>query len=108
MEFLERQGASAAVGGEIGRERGDAFEEGLGAGVEIEWRLLLLGLSGRFDKMRARNRVVRVSAWAGRVLLKRLILGATEASGGLLSLGGVMIPWVGIRLFLGGFSVSVG
>jgi len=37
VEFLERQGASAAVGGEIGRERGDAFEKSLGAGVEIEW-----------------------------------------------------------------------
>ena len=27
------------MGGEIGREWGDAFEESLGAGVEIEWML---------------------------------------------------------------------
>jgi hypothetical protein len=27
VKFLEGQGASAAVGGEIGRERGDAFKE---------------------------------------------------------------------------------
>ena len=36
VKFLERQGASAAVGGEVGRESGDAFEEVLGADIEIE------------------------------------------------------------------------
>jgi len=39
-EFLERQSASAAVGREIGREWRDAFEEGLGACIEIALRLL--------------------------------------------------------------------
>ena len=36
VKFLEGQGASAAVGGEIGRESGDALEEVLGSGTEIE------------------------------------------------------------------------
>ena len=36
VKFLEGEGASAAVGGEIGRERGDALEEVLGSGTEIE------------------------------------------------------------------------
>jgi hypothetical protein len=37
--------------------------------------------------------------------LKRLVLG-TEAFGGFLRLGAVMIPGGGVRLFLGGFSVG--
>lgn len=36
MKFLDGEGASAAVGGKVGRESGDAFEEVLGAGLEIE------------------------------------------------------------------------
>jgi hypothetical protein len=36
VKFLEGQGARATVGGEIGRERGDAFEKVLGSGTEIE------------------------------------------------------------------------
>src|SRR5271166_6962125 len=36
VKFLEGQGASAAVGGEIGRESGDALEEVLGASTKIE------------------------------------------------------------------------
>ena len=36
VKFLEGQGASAAVCGEIGRESGDALEEVLGASTEIE------------------------------------------------------------------------
>jgi hypothetical protein len=36
VKFLEGEGASAAVGGEIGRERGDALEEVLCSGTEIE------------------------------------------------------------------------
>jgi hypothetical protein len=35
VKFLEGEGAGACVGGEIGRERGDALEEFLGAGTEI-------------------------------------------------------------------------
>jgi hypothetical protein len=35
VKFLEGEGACAAVGGEIGRERGDASEEVLGSGSEI-------------------------------------------------------------------------
>jgi hypothetical protein len=51
-EFLERQPASAAVGGKIGRERGDAFEEGLGAGLIMAPtnsmpKLTFLGLAER-------------------------------------------------------------
>jgi hypothetical protein len=44
VKFLEGEGASAAVGGEIGRERGDALEEVLGAGTEIEDHRFLLRL----------------------------------------------------------------
>jgi hypothetical protein len=33
VKFLEGEGAGATVGGEIGRERGDALEEVLGSGV---------------------------------------------------------------------------
>ena len=36
MKFLEGQGASAAVCGEIGRESSDALEEVLGSDTEIE------------------------------------------------------------------------
>ena len=36
MKFLESEGASAAACGEIGRERGDALEEILCSGTEIE------------------------------------------------------------------------
>ena len=52
MKFLEDQGASAAAGGEIGRERGDALEEVLCSGTEIEGhRLLRLSEArGRFGK----------------------------------------------------------
>jgi hypothetical protein len=38
-EFLQGQSASVAVGGKIGRERGDAIQEGLGAGIQIEFRV---------------------------------------------------------------------
>jgi hypothetical protein len=41
VKFLEGEGVSAAVGGEIGRERGDALEEVLGSGTEIEDHRLL-------------------------------------------------------------------
>ena len=37
-----------------------------------------------------------------RSFLKRLVLGVTEAFGGFLSLGGVMIPLGGFWMFLGG------
>ena len=37
----------------------------------------------------------------GEIGRERGILGATEASGGFLSLGGVMIRWTGIRVVLG-------
>src|SRR6516162_1586735 len=39
--------------------------------------------------------------------LKRLVLGVTEASGGLLRLGAVMIPLGGFRLLVRGFSVGI-
>ena len=57
--------------------------------------------------MGARKRVVRVLAWARAGPLKRLVLGATKASGGLLSLGGMNHPWVQHRLFLRGFSLGI-
>ena len=41
MKFLEGEGARAAVGGEIGRERSDALEEVLCSGTEIEGHRLL-------------------------------------------------------------------
>lgn len=41
VKFLEGEGASAAAGGEIGRERGDAFKEVLCSGTEIEGHRLL-------------------------------------------------------------------
>ena len=41
VKFLEGEGAGAAVGGEIGRERGDALEEVLCSGPEIEGHRLL-------------------------------------------------------------------
>jgi len=34
-QFLERQGAGAAAGFQIGRERRDAFQKGLGASIQI-------------------------------------------------------------------------
>ena len=37
--------------------------------------------------------------------LERLVLGVTEAFGGLLSVGGAMIRRGGFWMFLGGFSV---
>jgi hypothetical protein len=52
VKFLEGEGAGAAMGGEIGRERGDALEEVLCSGTEIEGHRLL-GLSaasGRLGK----------------------------------------------------------
>ena len=65
VEFLERQGASAAVGGEIGRERGDAFEEGLGAGIEIEYHRVPLCLRAtRFGKGEPGSGLFRVRVWA--------------------------------------------
>jgi hypothetical protein len=36
VKFLEGESACAAVGGEIGTERGDALEEVFGAGIEIK------------------------------------------------------------------------
>jgi hypothetical protein len=36
VKFLEGQGAGASVCGEIGRERGNALEEVLGSGTEVE------------------------------------------------------------------------
>ena len=49
VKFLEGQGASAAVGGEIGRESGDALEEVLGADLEIEGhRFLWLSAARRW------------------------------------------------------------
>jgi hypothetical protein len=41
VKFLEGEGAGAAACGEIGRERGDALEEVLGSGTEIEGHRLL-------------------------------------------------------------------
>src|SRR5262244_2639566 len=36
-QFFQGQSAGASVGGEVGRERGDALQESLGAGVEVEF-----------------------------------------------------------------------
>ena len=47
VKFLEGDGA---VGGEIGRERGNAFEEVLGADLEIEDHWLLWLRAARFGK----------------------------------------------------------
>jgi hypothetical protein len=48
VKFLEGESARAAVGGEIGRERGDALEEVLGSGTEIEgYRFLWLSAARR-------------------------------------------------------------
>jgi hypothetical protein len=49
VKFLEGEGASAAARGEIGRERGDALEEVLGSGIEIEdhWFLRLRSAARR-------------------------------------------------------------
>jgi hypothetical protein len=63
VKFLESEGASAALGGEIGRERGDELEEVLGSGTEIEGtgssklsaarcRRLGKGAPGRSDQSR--------------------------------------------------------
>jgi hypothetical protein len=52
VKFLEGQGASAAVDGEIGRERGDALRKGLGSGIEIKdrWFLRLSAARRRLSK----------------------------------------------------------
>ena len=52
VKFLEGQGARAAVGGKIGRESGDALEEVLGSGIEIEdhWFLRLRATRWRLGK----------------------------------------------------------
>jgi hypothetical protein len=52
VKFLEGQGASAAVGGKIGRERDDALEEVLCSGTEIEGHrfLRLSAARGRLGK----------------------------------------------------------
>jgi hypothetical protein len=48
VKFLEARVPSAAVGGEIGRERGDGLEEVLGSGTEIEgYRLHRLSATRR-------------------------------------------------------------
>jgi hypothetical protein len=51
VKFLEGEGARAAVCGEIGRERGDAFEEVLCSGTEIEGRRLLRLSAVRFRRL---------------------------------------------------------
>jgi hypothetical protein len=50
VKFLEGKGASAAAGGEIGRERGDALKEVLGSVTEIEDHRFLRSGASRLGK----------------------------------------------------------
>jgi hypothetical protein len=55
VKFLEGEGASAAVGGEIGRERGEALKEVFGSGIEIEdHRFLRLSAARRRRLVKAK------------------------------------------------------
>jgi hypothetical protein len=78
---LKRQGASAAVGREIGREWSDAIQEGLGAGVEIEQRVS--GSSWWFGEGPPGIGLLvnRSFNGHGSGALKRLVLGVTEPFG---------------------------
>jgi hypothetical protein len=102
VKFLEGQGASAPVAGEIGRERGDTSEEVLGSGTEIEdhWFLRLsaarrrwLGKgapgSGLFRILGHKKDGRRGFRILLRAPLERLFCGVTEAFAGFLRLGGV-------------------
>jgi hypothetical protein len=119
VKFLEGEGACAAVGGEIGRERGDASEEVLGAGLEIEGnRFLRLSAArrrrlgkvapgiGLFRILGHKKDGVAVFGFCSGHPLERLFLGVTAGFGAFLRLGGVMIPGSGVWQFLGGFSVG--
>jgi hypothetical protein len=61
VKFLEGQGASAAVGGQIGRESGDALEEVFGSGIEIE--------DHRFLRLSAARRGFGKGAPGGRLFI---------------------------------------
>jgi len=92
-----------AVGGKIGGERGDAVQEGLGAGVDVEF-----GVAGSTWFAEGAPGIGNGSFIGHKERpLKRLVLGVTAASGGLLRLGAIMIHLGGFRLFLGGFNVGI-
>jgi hypothetical protein len=65
---------SVAAGGEIGRERGDALEEVLGSGTEIEDHRLL-GLSA------ARRRLGKSAPGGGLFRVLHLVFGISPGPG---------------------------
>jgi hypothetical protein len=107
VKFLEGQGAGAAAGGEIGRERGDAFEEVLCSGIEIEDHRFLRLRATRFGKGAPGSGLFRCGFGHKERSLERLILGVTGPFGGLMRLEGVLIPKDCIGMFPGGCSVGI-
>jgi hypothetical protein len=113
VKFLEGEGAGAAVGGEVGRERGDAFEEVLGADLEIEGHrfLWLSAARARLGQGAPRIWQFRSHKKSGcgpsRPSSKRPFDERTALFGGVCGFGGVMIPLGGVGRFLSGFSLGV-
>jgi hypothetical protein len=63
VKFLEGEGASAAVAGEIGRERGDALKGNLGSGTKIEDNRFLLLSAARRRRLGKGEAALAVFGW---------------------------------------------
>ena len=114
VKFLEGEGAGAAVGGEIGRERGDAFEEVLGADLEIEGHRFLWLSAARAGLGQGVPRIwqfrIHKKKWRAdksAASLKRPFDERTALFGGVCGFGGVMIPLGGVGRFQSRFSLGV-